>query len=590
MPFKSKAQMRACFARHDKNWDCHKWAHETPDTKKLPERKRKKQQGGSVQDYLTKQGVNGSYRSRKEMFNNLFQGKYKGTAEQNTQLLQMLQSGKASIPGKEAPLESGVIVNKGNNTASIVRNFKPVKTGPVITGMNPQGEDNTKLLGEVQQDPQHLAATPKGDYFMSPGFVKEYSNYGMNMIPLANSQGVKPAATDLWMHTVHPGRTLGDANDYESMGCINCGSDFMNEVQRNFPLGDTLRVVNQPNMLRGKNKKQYGGTPGATKNLNELIQWTTLQNNLFDPNQMNRRQIPRSFIDQMSPEDQLGIPNGPAGRTTSIPTMATPTFQGPAMASHTNIVAPPALGSPDAAAEDSATQRKRKSLQSLGIGIQGASDVLSEISGRIARNRQNQYMYNQLSTLGQMNAMPVEDYQPNPFRLYSQYGGSIKKYQKGGFRVPVSPLEGITPTAQANLTPRYIGMRPDANAIDSSNYRDAFFMNPRWVDSRLITPSAVNMINSTQPEQAANWHNVTANFSNGAQDVMQQMTDASSRPPAAPVPTFWKTKRLKKGGWIKDAVNPEHKGYCTPMTKSTCTGHRKAFAKMMKKKHGFHKD
>jgi len=46
---------------------------------------------------------------------------------------------------------------------------------------------------------------------------------------------------------------------------------------------------------------------------------------------------------------------------------------------------------------------------------------------------------------------------------------------------------------------------------------------------------------------------------------------------------------MKKGGWLKHAVNPAHKGYCTPMTKSTCTGHRRAFALMMKKKHGFHK-
>lgn len=47
---------------------------------------------------------------------------------------------------------------------------------------------------------------------------------------------------------------------------------------------------------------------------------------------------------------------------------------------------------------------------------------------------------------------------------------------------------------------------------------------------------------------------------------------------------------LAKGGknWIQGAVNPAHKGYCTPMTKSTCTGRRKAFAKTMKKHHGFH--
>jgi hypothetical protein len=46
---------------------------------------------------------------------------------------------------------------------------------------------------------------------------------------------------------------------------------------------------------------------------------------------------------------------------------------------------------------------------------------------------------------------------------------------------------------------------------------------------------------------------------------------------------------LKKGGWMKGAVNPKHEGYCTPMTKSTCTGHRRAFAETMKKHHGFHK-
>lgn len=45
----------------------------------------------------------------------------------------------------------------------------------------------------------------------------------------------------------------------------------------------------------------------------------------------------------------------------------------------------------------------------------------------------------------------------------------------------------------------------------------------------------------------------------------------------------------KDGHWIQKAVNPAHKGYCTPMTKSTCTPRRKALAKTFKKHHGFHK-
>jgi len=45
---------------------------------------------------------------------------------------------------------------------------------------------------------------------------------------------------------------------------------------------------------------------------------------------------------------------------------------------------------------------------------------------------------------------------------------------------------------------------------------------------------------------------------------------------------------LKKGGstdkkWIQKAINPAHKGYCTPMTKPTCTPKRKALAITLKK-------
>jgi hypothetical protein len=46
---------------------------------------------------------------------------------------------------------------------------------------------------------------------------------------------------------------------------------------------------------------------------------------------------------------------------------------------------------------------------------------------------------------------------------------------------------------------------------------------------------------------------------------------------------------MKKGGstgdkkWIQKAINPKHKGYCTPMTKPTCTPKRKALAVTLKK-------
>ena len=39
----------------------------------------------------------------------------------------------------------------------------------------------------------------------------------------------------------------------------------------------------------------------------------------------------------------------------------------------------------------------------------------------------------------------------------------------------------------------------------------------------------------------------------------------------------------KSKNWIQKAVNPKHEGYCTPMTKKTCTGRRKALAMTFKR-------
>lgn len=50
------------------------------------------------------------------------------------------------------------------------------------------------------------------------------------------------------------------------------------------------------------------------------------------------------------------------------------------------------------------------------------------------------------------------------------------------------------------------------------------------------------------------------------------------------------TPMAKDGNWIQKAVNPKHKGYCTPMTKKTCTPRRKALARTFKKHHGFHEE
>ena len=42
MPAKSKAQVRACFAKKDPKWDCKKMVKETPNLKALPQHVKKK--------------------------------------------------------------------------------------------------------------------------------------------------------------------------------------------------------------------------------------------------------------------------------------------------------------------------------------------------------------------------------------------------------------------------------------------------------------------------------------------------------------------------------------------------------------------
>ncbi len=42
-------------------------------------------------------------------------------------------------------------------------------------------------------------------------------------------------------------------------------------------------------------------------------------------------------------------------------------------------------------------------------------------------------------------------------------------------------------------------------------------------------------------------------------------------------------KKKKKKNWIAQAINPDHKGFCSPITKKTCTPRRKALALRFKK-------
>lgn len=376
--------------------------------------------------------------------------------------------------------------------------------------------------------------------------------------------------------------------------------------------------------------------------------------------------------------------------------------------------------------------------------MQGAQAGLSILSGAMERGRQNQYMNTQYAGLGQRNAMPTSNYQPNPYNQYSQYGGSIRKYQMGGntflqgsqpipnyldqvnqsnplgqpqfqhggmnhignlspqqqqqlihqMNQHVAPYKGSqqlpqshtnsykdqssqgtmqqggsTKSIQAiinayanmkntnstqimhhlqNLSPEqqtqmihqmtqetapYIGS-PSGQPIqeqaqDSSQFLQAPVVNPAYQDQP--QPGNNQMQHGGQTQQAGQLAQIIQAYAQlvhqnpqqimqeihklpakQQQAALQQMAQAvqqaqaqqqqqgqqapqqmqgqpQGQPQQMPQQDQQQQPEMKSGGnWLRGAVNPAHKGWCTPMSNPKCTGHRRAFALMMKKNHGFH--
>ena len=62
--------------------------------------------------------------------------------------------------------------------------------------------------------------------------------------------------------------------------------------------------------------------------------------------------------------------------------------------------------------------------------FRGFRNGMSWLSGMVERGRQNRYDWMQQTALGQMNPMPTNDFQPNPYNLYMQKGGNLKNIVK----------------------------------------------------------------------------------------------------------------------------------------------------------------
>lgn len=118
--------------------------------------------------------------------------------------------------------------------------------------------------------------------------------------------------------------------------------------------------------------------------------------------------------------------------------------------------------------------------QDLGIGLGRFTNLLSEISGRIERGRQNKRDYREQTSLGKFNPMPNSNFQPNPYSLYAKYGGKLKDYQQGG----TLPSQGFInymdivaanqPKPSYKFPARLLSSGFEPSNIDSADYKALF--------------------------------------------------------------------------------------------------------------------
>jgi hypothetical protein len=198
------------------------------------------------------------------------------------------------VAGTEADaryLESGMITDKNKGVMYVVIDGKVVKTFPVMTGLNKDGETNNTSVEQKKQlfktDPKNAnktKATPTGTYLSTPN-SNMYGRPGFNMDPIAAFGQPAPQARDLAQHIVFGNAPKGeygyDPKEYKkrmkimagsgenrvgSYGCTNMYGEHIDCLTGQlFPKGDTTIVVDSRRAKDQKflkNKygiKEYGG-------------------------------------------------------------------------------------------------------------------------------------------------------------------------------------------------------------------------------------------------------------------------------------------------------------------------------------------
>lgn len=415
-----------------------------------------------------------------------------------------------------------------------------------------------QMLNQYMQENPNSGLTPDNVIPIQQDF-QNYRQYNLNRVKQGTMQLAPGTTPDNFMSNI----SKVDGYPGSNTTSYQFSPQYMQSLDNNGkPVLQNTGLAAAHNFKRGgfNNQFQYGGNntvPG-------------LQYSLYD--NMDKP----SWIDgnQSSYQDQFQGPGAVMDYGSSV-------TGGPAnpSQSYTQSIDNTQITNP-------ARQQGRGAGMNALLAMQGTQTGLSLLSGAMERERQNQYMNTQYSALGQRNPMPTNGYQPNPYNQYSQYGGSIRKYQMGGNTF----LQGSQPI------PSYVDQTTQNNPLGQPQFQQGGNTQQAQEGQLAQIIQAYAQLVHQNPQQIMQQiHKLPAKQQQAAlQQMAQAVQQAQAQqqqqaPQQMPQQDQQQQPGMKEGGsWLRGAVNPDHNGWCTPLSNPKCTGHRRAFALMMKKNHGFH--
>lgn len=159
----------------------------------------------------------------------------------------------------ETPLHSGVIVDKRTNQMYLINNKKIVSQHNVLTGQNTEGNSSNTYDGKANYYPFEKKTTPIGDYYLDPQ-NNFYGYKGYYMKPFDKNNKSRFLAVHTTYDPANRNKYYGTNRANQSYGCVNCKNPTIDELYKNFPKGDTLRVVDSKKDPKFLKQYRAGGT------------------------------------------------------------------------------------------------------------------------------------------------------------------------------------------------------------------------------------------------------------------------------------------------------------------------------------------